>query len=265
MKSSHVQVLIFVFVGLIVFFSGISASPFIEPVYKFFNSFIYPVMNIKNAVVEKIEKTVETYILLSNVQRENRKLKEKLQELYLYEALFNECNVTLNKVTKDLRFNYSLKQIKKVKISIIGYDPTGKDSYVIINKGKRDGIEEGYIVVSRGVFVGIVGSVLQSTSKVYTVFNPKLKVSVIVGNTGKRYIYEGGWPLGKLLHVKIEDKIKPGYEIRLRDAKRKIPAFKLGKVVDVKVGEDPFFKSVYIKPYINIRDIEFAILIRRSL
>ncbi len=264
-KSAHFQVAVFVFIGLLIFFSGVSKSPYVEPILKFFNGLIYPVLSVKNSIVERIEEAVDTYILLVDVQKKNKELEEELQKLYLYEALFNECNLTIDKIGKDLELNYSIKHIKTLKISIIGYDPTGKDHYVVINKGKRDGIKEGYIVVSRGILVGIVGSVLQNTSKVYTVFNPRLKISVVMEDTKKGYIYEGGWPVGRLLHVNIEDKITPGYEIRLRDVKKRIPAFKVGKVADIRIGEDPFFKSVYIKPYIDIRSIEFAVLIKRSL
>ncbi len=264
-KSLHIQVLFFVLLGLTIFFSGVSTSPYVEPVIKIFNSLIYPIMSIKNSIVREIEEAWETYIFLVNVQKRNKELEEKLQKLYLYEALYNECSLTLDKLDKDLNIEYSLKRLKTLKISIIGYDPTGKDYYVIINKGKRDGVKEGYIVVSRGMFIGVVGSVLQNTSKVYTVFNPKLKVSVVMEETGKGYIYEGGWPLGKLLHVNIDDKIKPGYEIRLRDLKRRIPSFRIGKVTDIRIGEDPFFKSVYVKPYVDLRKVEFAVLIKRSL
>ncbi len=261
----HVQVVVFVVIGLTIFFSGISTSPFVEPIIRVFNTLIYPIMSVKNALVQRIEDTLDTYVFLVNVQKENRQLKEKIQELYLYEALYRECSLTVDKLGKDLRTDYSLRRYKTLRASIIGYDPTGRDNYVVINKGKQDGVKEGYIAVSGDVLLGIVGKVFQNTSKVYTVFNPKLKLSVVVSKTGKKYIYEGGWPLGRLLHVNIGDKVEKDFEIRLRDVKRRLPAFKVGRVERVNIGEDPFFKSVYIKPYVDVRGVEFTLLIKRSL
>jgi len=261
----HVQVIIFVAIGLTIFYSGISTSPFVEPIIRVFNNLIYPLMSVKNALVHKVEDTLNTYIFLVNVKKENRRLKEKIQELYLYEALYRECSLTVDKIREDLKTDYSLKRLKTLKAAVIGYDPTGRDNYVVINKGKQDGVKEGYIAVSGDVLLGIVGKVFQNTSKIYTVFNPKLKLSVVVSKTGKKYIYEGGWPLGRLLHVNISDRVGKDFEIRFRDVKRRLPAFKVGKVEKVNIGEDPFFKSVYVRPYVDVRGVEFTLLIKRSL
>jgi Cell shape-determining protein len=144
---------------------------------------------------------------------------------------------------------------------VVAYDPSGRDEFMLLDKGKRDGLEEGFVVAHRNVFLGIVDQVYAGTSRVRTVWSENLHVSATAGE--KNYIYRGGFPKGSLLHVAQEDELKKGEKVFLRSLE--LPPLEIGEVYGVYPSGEQFFKRVEVKPYGDVRRVDFVLVLRRRL
>ncbi|MGC8852330.1 MAG: rod shape-determining protein MreC, partial [Hydrogenobacter sp.] len=131
--------------------------------------------------------------------------------------------------------------------------------------GRDQGIEEGFVVFYKDKFVGIVDKVFGSSSRIRTVYSQDLTISSTTESTGKSYIYKGGWRYGQLLYVNVEDPVEKSDVVLLRDNKKVIPAFIIGTVLKSEQGSDQFFKKVLVLPSVDIRKLEYVVVIKARL
>ena len=257
MKSRIIYVLLFFF-STLSYLTEVYSYPMISPIIGFINRIFLPVLEFKSQVSHKVRDLANAYVFLINVQRENKRLLEEINRLNLKVSELETCKRELNQIKKLEGF---YKEPDYLIASVTAYDPSGRDTFIILDKGKKDGIEEGFVVANRNIFVGIVDQVYLSSSRVRTVWSDAMSVSVVV--EGKNYIYKGGFPTGRLLHVLQEDDIKEGVRVLLRSPH--FPSLEIGKVYGPPSLEEQFFKKVEVKPEADVRRMEFVVILRRRI
>jgi rod shape-determining protein MreC len=237
---------------------NLSSYPLLFPFISFVNSLLMPVMELKAQTTRKVQDLVNTYVFLVNVQKKNRELLEEVSALSVKVSELEGCKRELLQLKGIMG---EPPTVEYTLVGVIAYDPSGRDEFILINKGKRDGLEEGFVVAHRNVFVGIVDQVYAGTSRVRTVWSENLHVSAASG--GKNYIYRGGFPRGALLHVAQEDELKKGEKVFLRSLK--LPPLEIGEVYGVYPSGEQFFIRVEVKPYGGVRRVDFVLVLRRRL
>jgi rod shape-determining protein MreC len=244
--------------SLFAYLLNLSSYPLLFPFISLINSLLMPVMELKAQTTRKVQDLVNTYVFLVNVQKKNRELLEEVSALSLKVSELEGCKRELWQL-KGIMGEPST--VEYTLAGVIAYDPSGRDEFILINKGKRDGLEEGFVVAHRNVFLGIVDQVYAGTSRVRTVWSENLHVSATAG--GKNYIYKGGFPRGALLHVAQEDELKKGEKVFLRSLK--LPPLEIGEVYGVYPSGEQFFIRVEVKPYGGVRRVDFVLVLRRRL
>jgi len=262
-KRFHILSLLATALGLFLFFSNLSRFFYIREFVKAVNTLVTPLLEFKEHVFSEAKEEIGAYFRLVGVEKENIKLRRKVNSLLLSEKELKACLSELETLREKIGLTTEFGRLKYSVSRIIYYDPSGFDLFVIIKGGKDKGFKEGDLVVSERAVVGVIEPVLGSTSRVITPFNEKFSLSAVVGKRKKRYIYKGGYPLGDLLHVNVEDKVTKGEKVFLVGMKRKIPPFLIGRVEEVSRGKDPFFKRVKVKPAVDPRAEEYIYVIRR--
>ncbi len=262
-RRFHLVSLLTVTLGLAVFLLDLSRFSYVRATVSLINRGIAPILKFKEHTVSEIKEELGAYLHRVDVEKENIKLRRELRSSLLTERELEACLAQLKEMEKKLGVASGFKRLDYITSRIVYYDPTGFDLFVIITGGKDRGLDDGDVVVTEGSVLGIVEAVFGSTSRVITPFNEKFSGTAVVGEGGKRYIYRGGYPTGRLLHVDIEDKVEVGDKVYLVSLKEKIPPFLIGTVVNVSRGKDPFFKEVQVKPESVPRREEFVFVIRR--
>jgi len=121
---------------------------------------------------------------------------------------------------------------------------------VLINKGTKDGVIVGYIVVtSDGVLVGRVKEALSDISKVQLVTDPGLEVAVQILGKNTLGITQGELNQGISMNLVVqEDQIAEGDTV-ISNGHDSFPAgLIIGKVTHVEVNESEVFKKIRIEP-----------------
>ncbi|WP_448587828.1 rod shape-determining protein MreC [Thermocrinis sp.] len=257
MRSKFVYLFLFL-LSLAFYLTHISSYPLISKVVGSVSSLLLPILELKHHISYKVKNLVNTYVFLIDVQKENKRLLEEVGQLSIKVSELETCKRELSQL-RDLEG--FMKTPDYLIASLIAYDPSGRDEFFIIDKGKKDGLEEGYVAVHRDLLVGVVDHVYVSTSRVRTVWSNTLSVSATTN--GKNYIYRGGFPTGRLLHVLQEDEVKQGDKVLLRSLN--FPSFEIGKVYGTPSPEEQFFKRVEVKPEADVRKMEFVAILRRRL
>ena len=263
-RRFHIVSLLGIVLGLLLFFTDVARFSFFRETVKVINTVTLPFLSLKEKVINNTRRIFEIYFALKDVREENVKLRNKVESLLMVERELNACISTLNELRKSLALPTLPFRIRYFVTRIVFFDPSGLDQFVIIEGGKDKKVKEGDVVVTRDHMIGVVEAVYGSTSKVITPLNEKFSTSAYVKGNFKKYIYRGSYPLGRLLHVNIEDEIKKGEEVMFLDPRRRVPPFPLGVVKEVRRGKDPFFKEVMVKPFSDPRKADHVFLIRRE-
>ncbi len=261
--KSYIAPITALLLSVIVYFINFSTLPYLNQVYNFLRLAVYPFLELKGNIQENTKRIVETYLFLKNVSEENSRLRKEVEEYKLYKAQLLACEKDLKSLSQVMDIPFNLSRYSIVYASVIAYDPSGRDTFLLINKGQDSGISEGMLAFSGEGLVGIVDNVYGSSSRIRTVFSEEFTLSAEVG--GKAYIYKGGFPTGSLLYVKVEDEINIGDVVYVRIPGKTFPQFKIGTVEEVYHDGKGFFKKVEVKPYLDIRRVSFLVVIRERL
>ncbi len=265
MKGGRFHLITFgaVVIGLTILFTDLSKFSYVRAVVMVFNTAISPVLNLKERILTQTEEKIDTYFRLVDVKKENLDLKRRIQSLMLLEVELRSCQRDLQTLRELIRISKTFSRLDYAISRVIYYDPSGFDLFLIVEGGKDRNFKERDLVVTQKEVVGFVEAVFGSTSRVVTPFSANFSCTVVLSGSGKRYIYRGGYPLGDLLHVKVEDKVKEGDRVILIDTEGRVPPFPLGVVEQVRRGKDPFFKEVKVRPLVDPRRIDYLFIIRR--
>ncbi len=264
-KRKLVIYIFLISLSLLIYFSNLSSSRYFSFLYNVIYSLLMPMIELKTHIANAVSNSVNRYIYLVDVEKRNRELSKQVQELYLYKSQLKTCEMSLKNLSELMGVQAQNYTKDIVFAGIIGYDPSGMDTFVIIDKGRDQGIEEGFVVFYKDKFVGIVDKVFGSSSRIRTVYSQDLTISSTTESTGKSYIYKGGWRYGQLLYVNVEDPVEKSDVVLLRDNKKVIPAFIIGTVLKSEQGSDQFFKKVLVLPSVDIRKLEYVVVIKARL
>lgn len=150
-----------------------------------------PVQNALTYLKNKVEGNNDFFIQIEDLKKENEKLKSENQELQQnlkQLELVKSENITLKKYM-NIAEQYNNYEI--VPAYIINKDIRNYNSNIIINVGKKDGIEKNMPVICENGLVGHVVSCTDTTSKVQVIIDTASTVSGVIANNREAIICRG--------------------------------------------------------------------------
>jgi rod shape-determining protein MreC len=180
-----------------------------------------------------------------------------------YERLLNHvANVTQQRDDAQLNFQIISKmpnipaweRAGFVQADIITVYIDNLRGELIINRGKKDGLEKNLFVLAGNSIIGTISDVDARTASVKLFTDPASNTAVKIGNTN--WIMKGcGNNQAKVKMVK--QKLEIGTEIMAR----KTPGFLdtpmiIGKVVRCELNDQPLVWDITVEPVCNIPEIE---------
>ena len=216
--------------------------------------------NVSNAIIYSLDGALNSVMGVltegTSYFGNTKKLKEQVKEL---EKQLDEVNVVKNELNvlkvenDDLRKLLTIKEkynhfeLKYANIITRSYD-NWNDTF-IINKGKKDGIEEKQTVVATEGLVGYIAEVRENTSVVTTILDTKSSVSVKISDVNALGLIKGEFSLKdqgklKLVNIPIDTEISGNETVYSTGIgmlyKKGIPIGTISKVVSKKNNIDRY-------------------------
>jgi rod shape-determining protein MreC len=149
-----------------------------------------PFQKTSTVVIKTIQGTFQQYVFLVNLEKENRKLKQKIAELEAESHHMKEIRLANERLRHLLQFREK-NSPSMVGAEVIGQDPSSWFKSVTIDKGERDGVKQGMAVVSP---TGVIGQILKTAPHYATVLlitDYNSAIDSIVQRTRAKAIVEG--------------------------------------------------------------------------
>lgn len=152
---------------------------------------IVPIQNGLTLLKNKVENNSDFFVELDEIknenkrlQEENEQLKQKINEMEIIKAENNNYKNYLN--LSEQYNNYEL-----IPTYIINEDVFNYNYNIIINVGKKDGVEKDMVVVNEDGVVGHVISVTETTAKVKTLVDTSCFISASINDINNSIVGNG--------------------------------------------------------------------------
>lgn len=179
---------IIILILIVVFSNGESDNSFFENAA---SNLVMPIQNGLTYLKNKLSGNNTFFTDINNLKEENQQLKEKNSELE--QSLRELENIkTQNEILQEyVNLTEKYGEYKTIPGYVINKDISNYAKTIVINLGKKDGVEEKMTVIGDQGLVGHVVSVTNTTAKVQTIIDTASSVSCSMSTTKDSIVCKG--------------------------------------------------------------------------
>lgn len=259
-KNRLVKYYIIAVIILLIFFHYLGFLKFLED--NFFEA-LGASQNSTYVFLTKLKYSFVNYQEAQNLKKENLSLKEQIAILTYKNSELTAYKLENEKLRNILNFQEG-KDYTTIVAKVIGKD-LNKANTLIINKGKADGIKDGYaVVVDQGI---IIGKIIEAKDYISTILLLTDKLSQLAVSTESSNkttgLAEGEYGLSLKVNFIPQDlEIKEADLIITAGSETDIPrGLLIGKINRIISQENELFKSATINPLIDYNEISILAVI----
>jgi rod shape-determining protein MreC len=223
---------------------------------------VAPFQEIVTRTVRFTQNIWRSYFYLVNVSGENQILKRRLNQAIAENNQWRELELANTRLRNLLNFQKAITG-KVVAAQVVGKDPSIWFKAVIIDKGKTDGVDEGFPVVMPQGIAGQVVEVSNHYAKVMLIIDRNSAVDALVQRSRARGVIKG----------ESTDKCRLDYVLHKNDVRRGDTVVSsgldgvypkgllIGQVSDIIDSTSDIFQEVTITPFIDFEKLEEVLVI----
>ena len=183
-----IVVTVIILILIIIFSNREANTSFFENIA---NKLVMPVQNGLTYLKNKFSGNSTFFTDINNLKNENQELKEKNSQLE--QALRELENVkTENQTLKEyLNLTEKYGEYKTIPAYVINRDISNYSKTIVINVGKKDGVEKNMTVIADEGLVGHVISVSDTTSKIRTIVDTSSSISCLMSTNKESIVCKG--------------------------------------------------------------------------
>ena len=202
------------------------------------------------------------YFRLISVSEENVRLNKSLKQAEERNNRLKEIELSHDRLKKLFEFKETLHK-RVVAAEIIGRDPSPWFKTIIINKGRREGVERGMPVVIPEGIAGLVTDVSRTFAKVLLVVDQNSAVDALIQRNRARGIIKGE-PSGRLLlqYVQRKHDVRVGDVVVSSGLDGVFPkGIRIGYVHEVDKPDSGIFQQLAVTPYADFEKLEEVLVV----
>jgi len=226
-----------------------------------------PIQRLLDGATERLIDASASWRDLRDLRARNKQLESLVDQLMIENVRLKEVQAQNEDLRKKLNFTethpqYILKAAE-VRGRVIGSEPNNFMSVLIIDVGKRDGIQKGMPVVTERGLVGHIHSVGANWSKVLLIIDPSSSVAALGQSSRASGLISGR--LGQdlvMTYIPQEDKVSVGDVILTSGMGGNYPkSLVIGQVTEVRQRDIDTFQQATIQPSVDFTMLETVLVI----
>jgi rod shape-determining protein MreC len=223
---------------------------------------VAPVQQVLSASVKSVSDAWMHYVLLVGIEKENKNLKNKINEFKAALILYQEGYLEAQRLRKllDLRDDYHYRFISA---RVIGREQAALSKTILINKGAAHGLKAGMPVIAPPGLIGRLVDVSWHFSKVLLFIDENSNVGAIVQRTRTQGIISGAGPRGLILkYISKTQDVKDGDVIVSSGMGGVFPkGLLIGQVSHVDRQDASLFLKINVAPFADFSKLEEILIL----
>ena len=210
---------------------------------------------------------------LSNTYQENQSLKQKIDTIHELEVQLSELKRDNQKMKETLKLQDTLNDYTLVNATVIARNPDTWRDVITINKGSNDGIQPQMSVMSDNGLVGKVMDVNQTSARVALLSNADnklVRVAAMIQNEkepiyGTITGYDDKTNMLVMSQIQATQDIKVGDKVVTSGLGGISPnSLYIGTVEEVAMDRFGLYKEVKIRPAADTNDVRYVTVVIRT-
>jgi rod shape-determining protein MreC len=254
----------FLILGLCLFLVFLNPRKTFNPLFEIFFKLSLPFQKTFYTLSQGTGNMLIFWSSLSEVREENEKLIKENNALLVSAAGQKE----LQKENAELRKQLGLIPSKSFDLEagfVIGQNPQKLGSWIMIDKGGKNGIRIGMpVIVSQGIIIGKVEEVYQDTAKVILLTDSESVVNVRDLETEAKGVVRGKFGLGLVLEmVSQDDTLNAGDSLITSGLGGDLPkGLLVGKIQEPKVSLDQIFQEATVAAPVKYSNLDVVFVVK---
>ena len=274
-KLNNVHIFIIILI-IVVVISLLAYSIKNDKKLNVFESFIkdcvVEIESIFNSPIKAIGNTIDDFINLKDVLEENKILKSNVEKIESLEAENIELKQEINKLKDELNIDTVLSDYEYLNATVITRNPLYWYNNLTIDKGSKNGIEEGMVVINSTGLIGKITDVSAYSAEVKLITtndtNNKISVTITNGNnrlTGVINGYDYETETLKIEGISNTETVSVGDIVYTSGLGGVFPSGVLiGHVESITTDEYDLAKIINVKPSATFDDINYVTILKRN-
>ena len=210
---------------------------------------------------------------LSNTYQENQSLKQKIDTIHELEVQLSELKRDNQKMKETLKLQDTLNDYTLVNATVIARNPDTWRDVITINKGSNDGIQPQMSVMSDNGLVGKVMDVNPTSARVALLSNADntlVRVAAMIQNEkepiyGTITGYDDKTNMLVMSQIQATQDIKVGDKVVTSGLGSISPnSLYIGTVEEVAMDRFGLYKEVKIRPAADTNDVRYVTVVIRT-
>lgn len=232
---------------------------------------IIEVQSIVSYPIKGLDNFFDDFNSLKNVLKENKILKSNVEKIESLEAENIELKQEIKKLKEELKIEYVLSDYEYLNATVVSRNSLYWYNLLTINKGSKNGIEDGMVVINSTGLIGKITNVSNYSAdvKLITTNDTNNKISVTITNGDKRltglinsYNYDDG-------NLKVEgisntETVMVGDLVYTSGLGGVFPSgILIGRVESITTDVYDLAKIINVKPSADFDDINYVTILKR--
>ena len=273
-EGKYIAIIIFILILVILAIYGKTLKEerklnFFESIIK--DSFMF-CEKIVNAPFKFVSNTIDDFRNLKDIQKENDILKENIDKIGAIEAENIELKNQIEALKKELNIDYVLTDYEQINATVVSRNVGYWYNTLTIDKGSKNDIEEGMVVINA---IGLIGKVIKvsaysSEVRLITTSDTNNKISVSISNGQNKinglingYNYDSN--LLEVEGISNTEEVNVGDTVYTSGLGGVFPSgILIGKVVNITTDEYDLAKIINVEPSVSFNDINYVSILKRK-
>jgi rod shape-determining protein MreC len=128
---------------------------------------------------KQMDDSTQTNLSKEELIKQNKELSDKITDLTIEDIKIKLLEEENQKLRKELNFTKKISQ-QTILVNVIGQKNESGITWFVIDRGIRDGLEEGMVAMSDGAVVGKIIKVANNLSYILPLFSDRTRLAVAV-------------------------------------------------------------------------------------
>ena len=223
-----------------------------------------PITRQGSAMGMYISDKVSMVFSIGTLYRNNQNLENKVRQLEAKNAMLIDTKNENDKLRSALEL-LPRDELKFIGGDVILRDSLGGNQWIMINRGKKDGVTVGKaVVVDENILVGIIDKVDNVIARVQLVTHPESVINAVTARTGAQAIVLGLHGLSMVAEdIKMDDDVVNGDMFVTSDIGNSFPrGLSIGTVQSITYSTDQLFQKATILPSAPLDRLQHVFVIK---
>lgn len=225
-------------------------------------SFVAPFQELTTRSIRFARGIWEHYFFLVSVSQQNLELKRSLNQAVEMNSQWSEVELANRRLRSLLSFQTTTTK-RVIAAEVIGKDPSAWFKTIIIDKGRADGLEQGFPVV---IAQGIAGQIVETAAhyaKVMLIIDRNSAVDALVQRSRARGMIKGtSEDQCRFVYVLQKHDVQIGDTVVASGLDGVYPkGLRIGWVSDVKKREAEIFQEITVTPFVDFEKLEEVLIV----